>query len=360
MCPEYEHFDILEVAGKCGIKLYSNRGSEVEFKARCPFCGDSSYHLGINRQKERFNCFRCGERGNSVSLYAKVYGVSNKEAFKRLKENGDFQPKYIFVPKTQTETPMRSLADRHDVYYDFLNLLRLNRFHREGLEKRGLCVKDMFQFMYRSVPTDGVFRREVLEKLAKKHNLIGIPGFYIDECGRVQMYLNKYGGIFIPVCNHEGYIQGLQMRLDVPDGSDEHKFRWFSSRYFPFGAGAKPWIHVVGDTTAKEAVLTEGAMKADVTSVLSDGKLFLAIPGVNAIEFLLEVIRALGIVRIYEALDMDKKKNPNVQRALIKLQNMLYDNDVEYRSCAWNPAYNGIDDYFYAKAQFMQSELLVA
>lgn len=99
---------------------------------------------------------------------------------------------------------------------------------------------------------------------------------------------------------------------------------------------------------------------SDVTSVLSDGKLFIAIPGVNAIEYLPEIIRSLGIVRIYEALDMDKKKNPNVQRALIKLQNMLYDNDVEYRSCAWNPSYNGIDDYSQAKAQYMRSELLVA
>ncbi len=360
MCREYEHFDILEVAGKCGIKLYSNRGSKVEFKARCPFCGDSSYHLGINRQKERFNCFRCGERGNSVSLYAKVYGVSNKEAFKRLKENGDFQPKYIFVPKTQTETPMRSLADRHDVYYDFLNLLRLNRFHREGLEKRGLCVKDMFQFMYRSVPTDGVFRREVLEKLAKKHNLIGIPGFYIDECGRVQMYLNKYGGMFVPICDSQGYIQGLQIRLDIPENSKEDKFRWFSSRYFPFGAGAKPWVHVVGDTTAKEAVLTEGAMKADVTSVLSDGKLFIAIPGVNAVEYLPEIVRSLGVEKIYEMMDMDKRWNPNVRRAIIKLHDMLDNIGVEYEECLWNPNYKGIDDYSYAKARYMRSELLAA
>ena len=360
MCREYVHFDIVEVAAKCGIKLYPNRGSEVEFKACCPFCDDSSYHLGLNREKERFNCFRCGESGNSVSLYAKLYGVSNKEAFERLKENEEFQPKQIYQSEKHTEKPMRSLADRHDVYYDFLNLLRLTKFHRDKLEQRGLSINHMYQFMYRSIPMDSVFRREVLEKLASKHDLVGIPGFYVDECGRVQMYLNKYGGIFIPVCNHEGYIQGLQMRLDVPDGSDEHKFRWFSSRYFPFGAGAKPWIHVVGDTTAKEAVLTEGAMKANVTSVLSDGKLFIAIPGVNSIEFLIEVIRSLGIVRIYEALDMDKKKNPNVQRALIKLQNMLYENGVEYKSCAWNPNYNGIDDYFYAKAQFMQSELLVA
>ena len=360
MCREYEHFDILEVAVKCGIKLYPNRNSNVEFKARCPFCGDTKYHLGINRQKERFNCFKCGESGNSVSLYAKIYGVSNKEAYDNLKNNGEFQKKQIYIAREPKEMSIRSLADRHDVYYDFLKLLRLNKYHRDKLEKRGLSESHMHQFMYRSIPMDNVFRREVLEKLESRHNLVGIPGFYMDEYGRVQMYLNKYGGIFIPVCNQDGYIQGLQMRLDVPEGSDEQKLRWFSSRSFPVGPGAKPWIHVIGDTTSKEAILTEGAMKSNIASVLSDGKLFIAIPGVNSIEYLPEIIRSLGIKKIYEAMDMDKRRNPNVQRAMIKLHNMLMQNSVEYKSCAWNPAYNGIDDYAYAKLQYMQSELLVA
>ena len=357
---EYEHFDIVEVAQKCGIKLYPTKKTNVEYKALCPFCGDTKYHLGINREKERFNCFRCNESGNSVSLYAKIYGVSNREAYACLSGKDEFQPKPIQVPKPKVEMPMRSLADRHDVYYDFLNLLRLSEYHRAGLAERGLTVKHMFQFMYRSMPLDDAFRRDVLDKLSKKHDLIGIPGFFVDECGRIQMYLNKYGGIFIPVCDSQGYIQGLQIRLDIPENSKEDKFRWFSSRYFPFGTAAKPWIHVVGDTSSKEAVLTEGAMKSDITSVLSNGKLFIAIPGVNSIALLPDVIRSLGIKKIYEMMDMDKRWKPNVRNAILTLHDMYNEIGVEYKEHEWNPKYKGIDDYMYAKSKCIKSKLLAA
>ena len=87
MAFEYEHFDIIEVAKYCGIQFHPKNSNDVEFKALCPFCNDRKYHLGINRQKERFNCFKCGESGNSVTLYAKLYGVSNKEACEVLRGN---------------------------------------------------------------------------------------------------------------------------------------------------------------------------------------------------------------------------------------------------------------------------------
>ncbi|WP_417018365.1 CHC2 zinc finger domain-containing protein [Anaerotignum sp.] len=37
-------------------------------------------HLYLNTEKNRFFCQRCGEHGNSVSLYAKIRGISNKES----------------------------------------------------------------------------------------------------------------------------------------------------------------------------------------------------------------------------------------------------------------------------------------
>ena len=174
------------------------------------------------------------------------------------------------------------------------------------------------------------------------------------------MYVKKCGGIFIPICNREGYIQGLQMRLDVDEGSGDKKFRWFSSKHYKDGTGAKPWIHIVGDTTASEVCLTEGAMKADVTSVLSNGQLFMAVPGVNAIAYLPEVIRDLGITKVYEAFDMDKRTKPQVKQALIGLRNSLDAIGVEWCSCSWNPQYKGLDDYFLAKTMCMQPDLVAA
>lgn len=361
MCVEYEEFDIIEVAKMCCIRFHHIQRNNVEFKALCPFCDDTKYHMGLNRQKGMFHCFRCKESGNSVSLYAKLNGISNKEAYAILKNSyTKLKPKENLYICSDTETKMRSLADRHDVYYDFLSMLKLSSSHRENLQNRGLSFKYIHRFMYKSMPTDDVFRREVLENLSKKHNLIGIPGFYRDNNGDYQMYIKKCGGIFIPICDKEGYIQGLQMRLDISQETNEKKFRWFSSNHFHDGTGAKPWIHVVGDTNSHVACLTEGAMKADITSVLSDGQLFIAVPGVNAINQLTEVIKDMRIRKVYEAFDMDKRSKPEVKDALITLRNTLNNIGVECVGCEWNPEYKGIDDYFYAKTNYYQSMPIAA
>ena len=87
MCVQYEDFDIVEVAAKCGIRFYHSQRNNIEFKALCPFCGDTSYHLGLNRKMDRFHCFRCKTRGNSVSLYAKMLGLTNKQAYEIIRNN---------------------------------------------------------------------------------------------------------------------------------------------------------------------------------------------------------------------------------------------------------------------------------
>lgn len=347
----YERFDIVQTAALCGIEFYPQQRNSVEIRANCPFCGDTRYHLGLNREKEMFHCFRCKASGNSVSLYARMHGISNREAYRALRDETAENVDLIPQVETASETPIRPLNERHDVYYDFLRMLNLQPVHRENLIGRGLNFSEICRFMYKSVPLDRVFRREVLEKLSAVYDLTGIPGFYRDKNGDWQMYLKSCGGIFVPVCNKDGYIQGLQVRLNLPEGSLDKKFRWFSSRHFNGGTAAKSWIHVVGDISSDEAVLTEGAMKADIASVLSGGRLFIAVPGVNAINLLPDVLRELRIRRVYEAMDMDKYSKPEVKDAMIALRSVIKSCDVDCKACSWNPYYKGIDDYCFAKMQ---------
>ena len=119
-------------------------------------------------------------------------------------------------------------------------------------------------------------------------------------------------------------------------------------------------IHVVGDTNAKEACITEGAMKGDIVSVLTNGRLFIAVPGVNSIANLPGVIRELGITKVYESFDMDKRSKPEVKRALISLRKTLDAMNVEWEGCSWNPKYKGLDDYYLAKTLWMKNAAPVA
>ena len=52
--------------------------------------------------------------------------------------------------------------------------------------------------------------------------------------------------------------------------------------------------------------------------------------------------------------------NVQVKKALLKLHEVLDENGIEYKGCQWNPKYNGIDDYAYAKSMYLHAEPLVA
>lgn len=335
---EWKEFGVEDVARLCGIQMKNDGIGAREIKALCPFCGDKHYHLYLNTQKNQWNCFRCGARGNDVSLYARIHCMTNKEAVNELSNCiGGAEPKLI---QPMDSTPMKPLMERHNVYYDLLHLLSLNGRHYQDLLNRGLSFENIQNFMYKSLPANEYECRNVIEKLSQKHDLSGIPGFY-RKYGKWKMYTPKYGGFFVPVCDKDGYIQGMQIRLDSAD----ERYRWFSTNEYPEGTGVSSWVHVVGDTSSDTAYLTEGALKADVTSVLSGGSLIIAVAGVNAVNCLSDTLSQLNVKKVYEMFDMDKQVNHRVKEALIRINRILNESGIEIQTCTWDPWYKGIDDY---------------
>lgn len=87
----YQEFPILNVARRCGLGPgMTARWEWEEVEASCPFCGDhgpGKHHLFLNTTRNIFRCVLCGEKGNSVSLYAKMEGISNRQAFQALSED---------------------------------------------------------------------------------------------------------------------------------------------------------------------------------------------------------------------------------------------------------------------------------
>ena len=137
----YEKIPIVDTAGWCGLVLDSRTLRRREVEATCPFCGDhgkGKYHLSLNTVTDQFRCNLCGVRGNSVSLYARLNGVSNKQAFQELRKGTNVYPictnflrgldatklsiagHMYFVPKTYMV--------KVDIFEDFITLLGgLNR-----------------------------------------------------------------------------------------------------------------------------------------------------------------------------------------------------------------------------------------
>ncbi|MFA5049213.1 MAG: CHC2 zinc finger domain-containing protein [Patescibacteria group bacterium] len=90
---------------------YSTTGKNVSsgwIGTACPWCGDTSNHLGINLDTKVFSCWRCGEKGNFVKLVMELESLSFKEAMKQINQYGHFftelKPKSIIRSQSIEET----------------------------------------------------------------------------------------------------------------------------------------------------------------------------------------------------------------------------------------------------------------
>lgn len=72
-------------------------------------------------------------------------------------------------------------------------------------------------------------------------------------------------GLLVPCRDRNGYIQGLQIRLD-DETKPDRKYRWLSSRGKAHGTRSYSYIHVTGNIHARTAYLTEGGLKGDVAA----------------------------------------------------------------------------------------------
>ncbi len=98
VCPlarAYEKIPIVDTARRCGLVLDPSTLRRREVEASCPFCGDhgkGKYHLSLNVDTDQYRCNLCGVSGNSVSLHARLHGLTNKEAYMELSGAATYTP----------------------------------------------------------------------------------------------------------------------------------------------------------------------------------------------------------------------------------------------------------------------------
>lgn len=215
-------------------------------------------------------------------MYTLYTGVPRDKACKAIverigiPENASRRKKTAVKHQVDPECPLTDIDARHATYSALLSKLSLAADHRENLLNRGLTDADIERLGYKTTPVIG------MSTLAKQlqsegHYLAGVPGFYRDTNGS-WCFIHEKRGILIPVRDHSGRIQGLQVRLD---NVSRRKFRWISSTDKKDGCSAEGWTHLAG-SVRPTLVLTEGPMKADVINTLT-GMTVLAVPGINAL-----------------------------------------------------------------------------
>lgn len=187
--------------------------------------------------------------------------------------------------------------------------------------------------------------------------LEGVPGFFFRSGAWRLRWMRP--GYFVGYRDALGRVLGLSYRLDEPLDGGKSKYMWLSSnpedateagrQKYPRGAKLTPPVHVAGRhllADAREILLTEGALKADVCFHLS-GVPLLASAGVNqwGTGFAEEFARSFPGARAVVAFDSDFAVNAQVKWALESLMASLRNARVPYVVRSW-PASEGkgLDD----------------
>ena len=306
------------------IKKGNNKHS---INAKCPFCGDTKYHLSISPQKWVCHCWKCGFGGNGVQLYAEVRGISVKEATAELSEkygvDGSVYAQIEKRAKTIISTPEPELDyNKIDkVYRALYSILRLSSEHKQNLINRGMTVKHSH---YKTLPQKSYLKYNsdipnlsdqqklgynIAQKLIELGmDLSGVPGFYTIKGKWFMVY---HPGMLVPVIDENGLVVCLQIRTDEGD----LRYITLSSSGLENGTKACTNIHIVGKVKKDSIIcITEGPLKADIAACLSIKNnpkiVYVAIMGVNntkkLYKYLQDLFHQFGPLRVENCLYMDK------------------------------------------------------
>lgn len=298
-------FTIMDVASL--LRLNIRREGSGHIYVDCPICGDRRGKMNLNLTKNVWRCNYCGEGGGMLALYAKVYRISNSDAYKEIcdaLQTGSAASAYSTPSPAgpNKEMPQAERASEQEIHRTFtamMSALSLTPAHREHLRsKRGLTDAQIDQFGFKSTPPPE-FCRILARQLAEfGYRVQGVPGFYIDGYGKWTIkFHRRTSGILIPIRSVEGLLCGLQTRLDKPirdkDDPPEKsgiKYLTLSSIGKNMGTTSKCPIHI-------------------------------------------------------EAEDMDKYSNDMVSKGASKVCQLAVKHGMTCRRLVWNPNYKGIDDW---------------
>ena len=359
-------FTILDVLDNLKLPVKKEQGGRLILD--CPFCfgkdgrPDRHGHLEVNLERDRFRCHRCGRMGGKLELYMEGHpNVSDtKQAYREMMEYLEgsrpsgpsrFTARQIELPPSVETSRQASPEDLHRTYANLLSMLSLTSTHRQNLRDRGLPDEEINRLEYRSVPTVGQ-RKLAADLLRRGCVLEGVPGFYLDERERWTLFTWK-SGIMMPERDLLGRIHGLQVRKDQAAKS---KCYWITGSDRKLGAPHNCIVHFSRPEAARNsgvAYLTEGIMKADIASHLSD-RCFLAVPGVShysAVQRAIPTLWEAGIHTVMMAFDMDLYENPAVQECFKRIQGILREAGFQVKQITWDRSLKGIDDYL--QSQFL-------
>ncbi len=182
-------------------KYVSLRKSGNNYVGLCPFHSEKTPSFTVNREKQFFHCFGCGESGDVVTFYMKIENLEFKEAIKNL----GLQLGLNIDSENEETKKENILLDINKFACDFFQKQLKNSKLAQGyLEKRQInnYTKEEFQLGYN--PNDN----SLIDFLLKKYTLK-----LLNECGILSNSYNVFAGrLMFPILDEFGKIVGFAGR----------------------------------------------------------------------------------------------------------------------------------------------------
>ena len=151
-------FHITDVAALLRLNI-RRRGPDFLY-VDCPLCGDHRGKLYLKTSRDVWHCNYCQESGGMLALYAKVYGISNADAYREICEalqTGDYAPEYQSYQNRQPQeiaqsdrAPRQAIHQTLSMLFSMLSLTPKHRAHLR--EVRGLTDDQIERFGFKSTP----------------------------------------------------------------------------------------------------------------------------------------------------------------------------------------------------------------
>lgn len=122
----FEEFDIISYFEDKGIdyQIGGKNTSSGWCSIPCLWCLDPSKHLGVNLTAKTFSCFRCGVKGNAISLVSKIDRCSKGEAYNITRKYVNLEAaieRRHYTPEYAKEISLQGLTKNFpDAHRDYL------------------------------------------------------------------------------------------------------------------------------------------------------------------------------------------------------------------------------------------------
>lgn len=215
------------VSNYVGLTEFSRSVGDAGFwRAYCPFCEHRTIHT-LEVGQECFNCEWCGSTGSAIDCYARIQGLSHREASGRLE--GLLNDGVLVGRRPEYKHAWELMARAQQFYHELLSEGPAGSDTRRILADHGVGAAVIKRFMLGYAPRDPIdlLNRHLLDAGYNVECLHSVC-FPAEDGSKTVMDRYRGGNLLIPVCDFSGRSWGFFQKRLFP-GSNNFEVGWSQS-----------------------------------------------------------------------------------------------------------------------------------